>query len=90
MNVENKNIYSRTGMYRGLYSIFDLFFEEINATYGRSFCREVKREALQDYSRTGDLLKLDELAILNRVNLRHPQIRENIDQQCKMILGAAA
>ncbi len=86
----NNHIYQRTGAYRKLYSAFGLFFEEIRLTYGKEFCQEVKREALCNSLDLEDISKIDEMFILNRVNLRHPEIRMHMDEQTRMILGAVA
>ena len=86
----NSQLYSQTGKYRELYSMFDLFFEEVRLTYGKQICREVKREALSDCSSLEDVFKIDEISILDRVNLRHPKIRKQMDEQTRMILGAVA
>ena len=101
----NNNLYPRTGKYRQLYSTFDLFFDEIRLTYGKEFCREMKREALVEYSKLGaellarfelrDTASIDEVcsrieSTLDTVKLRHPEIYEHMQKFCTMIIGAAA
>ena len=101
----NNNLYPRTGKYRELCSTFDLFFDEVRLTYGREFCREMKREALVEYSKLGekllaqfesrDMASIDEVfsrieGTLDTVKLRHPEIYEHMQKFCTMIIGAAA
>ena len=86
----NKDIYPISGKYREIFHVFNLFFHEVSLTYGRGFSREVKREALGDYFRTGDLIALEEEGLIARVKARHPEIKRNLDAQTRMIMGAAA
>ena len=82
--------YPITSRYRELYSNFDSFFKEVSLTFGRSFAREVKREALADYSSGIDMLVLNEAELLARVRAKHPEIERNMDVQTRIVLGAAA
>jgi hypothetical protein len=86
----NSTLYPRTRAYRKLYSFFDLFFKEISLTYGKQNCQEIKREALQDYLRLGNLEKIDELSLLERMHSRHPQIREMLNVRAREMIGAVA
>ena len=88
-----ENLYPQTGNYRKLRSTFDLFFKEVRLTYGRQICREVKKEAFQDFIKLGDpqrIEELDEISALRRVISRYPPIFEYMNESCKMRLGAAA
>ena len=79
--------------YRELYSMFDLFFHEVRLSYGKNFCMEVKREALQRYLEIGDpkrLDELDELEILREVRSRYPEIERHLNEASKVIMGMAA
>lgn len=89
----NQEIYPRTKNYREFCDYFDLFFEEVGLTYGKRFCKEVKRELLQDRMRLKDPTKMEELDIFDvyhRVRARHPEIDEWMNIQTSMILGAVA
>jgi len=83
----NSGLYPRTGAYRKLYSTFDLFFEEVELTYGKQNCQEVKRDALKDSLKLEDITKIDELDLLERMHLRHPEIREMLNAQARIIIG---
>ena len=84
----NENIYPKTGAYRAVFQTSDLFFEEVRLTYGAQFCKEIKREAFKDYSVAQNLTKVEESDLLNRVKLRHPELRSC--QTATGLIGVAA